>query len=60
MIFTATPSETVRIPVLVGTASYAPELGYRIPTGTWHLTATIPLSDGRHITTPGLELTVID
>ena len=56
--FTAGPSETVRIPVLVGTASYQPELGYAIPSGTWHLTAPLDLADGRRLTTPALELKI--
>ena len=58
MIFAAAPSETVRIPVLVGTASYSPELGYAVPPGTWHLTAPMDLDDGRHLVTPALELTI--
>jgi hypothetical protein len=58
VIFTALPSDTVRIPVLVGTASYSPELGYAIPAGTWHLTAPMNLGDGRQLLTPALEFTV--
>lgn len=58
VIFTAAPSETIRIPVLVGTASYSPELGYALPPGTWHLTAPMNLADGRHLVTPPLELTI--
>ncbi|UIJ35996.1 hypothetical protein [Allobranchiibius sp. GilTou73] len=60
IIFTAGPSETIRIPVLVGSASYQPELGYTIPPGTWHLTAPLDLADGRRLTTPALELTITD
>lgn len=58
VIFTAKPSESVRIPVLIGTASYSPALGYAIPPGIWHLTAPMTLSDGRHRITPALELTI--
>lgn len=58
VIFTAGPSQTVRIPVLVGTASYTSELGYAIPPGTWHLTAPMNLADGRRLVTPALELTI--
>jgi hypothetical protein len=57
-IFTARPSETVRIPVLVGTASYRPELGYAIPAGLWWLRARLDLSDGRQLVTPDLEVTI--
>ncbi|MFL6162051.1 MAG: hypothetical protein ACJ74U_07470 [Jatrophihabitantaceae bacterium] len=58
VIFTAAPSETVRIPVFVGTASYSPELGYTVPAGSWHLTAPMNLADGRHLLTPALALTI--
>jgi hypothetical protein len=58
VIFTAGPSQTVRIPVLVGTASYTSELGYAIPPGTWHLVAPMNLADGRRLVTPALELTI--
>ena len=58
VIFTAEPAQTARLPLLVGTASFKPELGYGVPPGTWHLTASMDLSDGRHLTTPPLELTI--
>lgn len=58
VIFAAGPSDTVRIPLLVGTASYISELGYAIPPGTWHLTAPMDLADGRRLVTPALELTI--
>jgi hypothetical protein len=60
VIFTAKPSGTARIPVLVGTASYSPELGYAIPAGPWHLTAPMNLGDGRQLLTPALELTITE
>lgn len=56
--FTAAPSETVRIPLFVGTASYSPELGYAVPAGSWHLTVPMDLADGRHLLTPALPLTI--
>jgi hypothetical protein len=58
--FTAAPATTVRIPLLVGTASYRPALGYTVPPGTWWLTAPIRLADGRHLTTPPLAVTSTD
>jgi hypothetical protein len=58
VVFTAAPAETVRIPVLVGTASFSPELGYAVPAGSWHLTALMKLADGRHLLTPALPLTI--
>jgi hypothetical protein len=50
----------VRIPVLIGTASFTSELGYAIPPGVWHLTAPMDFADGRHLLTPALELTITD
>lgn len=58
--FTADPGQTVRIPLLVGTASFNPNLGYTVPPGTWHLYAPMDLADGRHLVTPALALTVTD
>ncbi|MGH8962298.1 MAG: hypothetical protein ACRDWT_14100 [Jatrophihabitantaceae bacterium] len=60
VIFSAAPSETVRIPLLVGTASYSQELGYAVPPGDWHLTAPLDLGDGRRLVTGSLELTILD
>lgn len=56
--FNAAPTETVRIPLLVGTASIRPELGYAIPPGRWHVTAPLDLEDGRHLMSAPLDLTV--
>lgn len=58
VIFTARPSQTVRIPLLVGTASVTPALGYAVPPGMWHLYALLDLADGRQVRTPALELTI--
>jgi hypothetical protein len=56
--FTAAPTMTVRIPLLVGTASYRSDLGYTVPPGTWQLTAPLRLADRRHLVSPPLELTI--
>jgi hypothetical protein len=61
--FTARAGQTIRIPLLVGTASYRPELGFAIPPGRWHLTAPLNLRTGRErgpeLVTPPLEFAVI-
>jgi hypothetical protein len=57
-IFTVEPAQTVRIPLLVGTASYRPELGYTVPPGSWHLIAPLHLNDGRELVSLSLELTI--
>lgn len=58
VIFTVAPAETVRIPLLVGTASYLPELGYSVPAASWNLTAVVQLGDGRRVLIPTLPFTV--
>jgi hypothetical protein len=58
ILFTAVPGDTVRIPLLVGTASYDPELGHAVPPGQWAVLATLDLGDGRTLRTPLLPLTV--
>lgn len=59
IVFTAHPGETVRVPLVVGTAGYSPELGYAVPPGEWHLVAPLDLEDGRRLQTPSLPLVVI-
>ena len=56
--FTADPGDTLRIPLLVGTASYVADLGYAVPPGQWALFATLELTDGRTRETPLLPVTV--
>ncbi|MGI8415474.1 MAG: hypothetical protein ACR2P2_04575 [Nakamurella sp.] len=58
IIFTAGPGQTVRIPLLVGTASYEPGLGYAVPAGTWQLTAPLDFADGRNLVTGPLPFTI--
>ncbi|HEU5007467.1 MAG TPA: hypothetical protein VFT67_10860 [Jatrophihabitantaceae bacterium] len=56
--FTAAPGETVRVPLLVGTASFTSRLGFAVPPGQWQLVAPLDLDDGRRLITPALDLTV--
>jgi hypothetical protein len=51
------PGGTTRIPLLVGTDSYAADLGYAVPPGNWAIRATIELGD-RTLGTPALPITV--
>ena len=52
----------MRIPLLIGTASFAPRLGYSIPPGGWRLEASVTLGpDPREALvrrTPLLPLTI--
>ncbi len=61
-MFRVSPGGSTRIPLLIGTASSRPQLGYAIPPGEWGIQATLTL--GSHSSesrrrTPILPLTVI-
>jgi hypothetical protein len=60
--FEVAPGQTGRIPLLIGTDSTVPQLGYAIPAGTWGLQATLKLgthpSDSPRRRTPILPLTI--
>jgi hypothetical protein len=43
VVFRVAPGRSGRIPLLIGTASTAPRLGYTIPAGNWGLQATLTL-----------------
>jgi hypothetical protein len=62
IMFTVAPGQTGRIPLLIGTASCTPRLGYAIPPGDWGLYATLtlgsPLRDSSRRRTPVLPLTI--
>jgi hypothetical protein len=62
IIFGLVPGKTTRIPLLIGTASLTPKLGYAVPAGTWGIQAALTFdpdpgnSPGRR--TPVLPLTI--
>jgi hypothetical protein len=62
IIFRIPPGRTQRIPLLTGTASFTPRLGYAVPAGHWGIQATLTLQPGRHGSprsrTPVLPLTI--
>jgi hypothetical protein len=63
MIFRVAPGQSEQIPLLTGTASFTPRLGYAVPPGAWGIQATLILGDlrdspRRH--TPVLPLTITD
>ncbi len=60
VLVTAEPGATVTVPLVIGTASYQPQLGNRVPAGEWQLTAELRLADGRRVQTPGLPVTITD
>lgn len=57
--FAASPGTPERIPLLVGTASFVPDLGYAVPPGPWAIRVPLELGDGRRLSTPMLPITVI-
>jgi hypothetical protein len=56
--FTVAPGAARRVPLLVGTASLVPSLGYAIPPGEWGLRATLDPAAGRAVRTPSLPVTI--
>ena len=45
------------VPVLIGTASMAPDLGYAVPPGQWRLVVALHTDSGNMVSTP-LDITV--
>jgi hypothetical protein len=67
VMFYITPGETERIPLLVGTESFLPDLGYTVPAGQWGLQTTLRFAsdptgsqDSVDWRTPVLPLTITD
>jgi hypothetical protein len=64
VVFRVAPAQTGRIPLLIGTASTVPRLGYAIPPGEWGLQVTLTLGphpwDSARRRTPILPLTITD
>ena len=52
------PEATERIPLLIGTASAVPELGYAVPPGTWVMRVELDLGYDRAVRTPALPITI--
>jgi hypothetical protein len=61
VMFRVAPGATERIPLLIGTESFVPDLGYMVPAGRWGIEATLTLGrgpDSPRRRTPVLPLTV--
>jgi hypothetical protein len=62
IIFRVAPGQTGQVPLLIGTASSAPRLGYTIPPGDWGIQATLTVGphpgDSPRRRTPILPLTI--
>jgi hypothetical protein len=57
--FTVAPGRTERVPLLVATASFVPDLGYSVPPGQWAVRATLDPAAGHAVRTPALGMTVV-
>ena len=61
--FHVVPKATERIPLLIGTASVVPDLGYAVPPGTWGIQVPLNVQRDGHTgqarRTPVLPLTII-
>jgi hypothetical protein len=51
------PHESQTVPVLIGTASMVPDLGYAVPPGRWSL-VIVPMTDSGPMRSAPLEITV--
>ena len=58
--FVVDPGGTTVVPMLVGTGSRSPELGYAIPAGEWAVRVDLTLEDGRRVRAPMLPITITD
>jgi hypothetical protein len=58
IIFRADPGETIVVPLLIGTASFDPSLGYAVPPGRWAMEAVLNFGDHKR-RTPLLPLSVV-
>jgi hypothetical protein len=62
IVFPVAPGQAGRIPLLIGTDSFMPRLGYAVPAGEWGVQATLTLrsgpGDSARKRTPILPLTI--
>jgi hypothetical protein len=56
--FTVPADDSTVIPLLIGTSTSRPELGYAVPPGQWAVSVDLTLEDGRVLRTPPMTLTV--
>jgi hypothetical protein len=57
-VFRVAAGQTARVPLLVATDSFLPDLGYAIPAGDWGVQATLDPALGHAGRTPILPITV--
>jgi hypothetical protein len=55
--FAIEPHQSRPVPVLIGTASVVPDLGYAVPPGQWRLVIALQTDNGNMVAAP-LEITI--
>ena len=58
-IFRAAPGESIGMPLLIGTASSDPKLGYAVPRGCWAIEAVPNLEADVPRRTPMFPITIV-
>jgi len=62
MIFTLAPERACRIPLVIGTASFTPDLGYAVPPGDWAIRVRLNIGPqpghAREVNTPPLPISI--
>lgn len=62
IMFRVAPGQTGRVPLLIGTASFTPRIGFTVPAGDWGLQATLTLGPDPRASprrrTPVMRLTI--
>jgi hypothetical protein len=56
--FDLRPGDRTTIPLLVGTTSFVPDLGYRLPEGAWEMAADLRFADGRVLRSGSVPLAI--
>jgi len=59
VVFRAAPGQSIVLPLLIGTASYDPALGYAIPPGHWAIEAVLDLEGDGPRRTPVFPITIL-
>jgi hypothetical protein len=57
--FRVAPHTGVDVPMLIGTASFVPELGYAVPPGMWSIEVNLRITDHGRFRTPLLPISII-
>lgn len=58
--FRVSRAATVRVPLLIGTASFTPRLGYAVPAGLWGLAVDLAIEAVGQRRTPMMDLTITE